>query len=72
MSDKPSLLLYIHGFNSSPLSHKAQVMQQYCAQHRPDIEVVVPKLPSFPQQAAEHLLNVVNQYKNDYQIGLVG
>lgn len=47
-------------------------MQQYCAQHRPDIEVVVPKLPSFPQQAAEHLLNVVNQYKNDYQIGLVG
>ncbi|QSA19748.1 esterase YqiA, partial [Vibrio furnissii] len=22
---------YIHGFNSSPLSHKAQVMQQYCA-----------------------------------------
>ncbi|EKO3956542.1 esterase YqiA [Vibrio fluvialis] len=72
MSDKPSLLLYIHGFNSSPLSHKAQVMQQYCAQHRPDIEVVVPTLPSFPQQAAEHLLNVVNQYKNDYQIGLVG
>ncbi|MGV1719559.1 esterase YqiA [Vibrio furnissii] len=72
MSNLPSLLLYIHGFNSSPLSHKAQVMQQYCAANRPDIKVVVPKLPSFPKQAAAYLVDVVNQYKDDYQIGLVG
>ena len=72
MSKRPSLLLYIHGFNSSPLSHKAQVMSEYCKNHRPDIKVVVPKLPSFPAQAAHHLLDVVNQYKDDYQIGLVG
>lgn len=72
MSKRPSLLLYIHGFNSSPLSHKAQVMSEYCKSHRPDIKVVVPKLPSFPAQAAQHLLDVVNQYKDDYQIGLVG
>lgn len=72
MSKRPSLLLYIHGFNSSPLSHKAQVMSDYCKNHRPDIKVVVPKLPSFPAQAAQHLLDVVNQYKDDYQIGLVG
>lgn len=69
---QPSLLLYIHGFNSSPLSHKAQVMRGYCEQHRPDIKVVVPKLPCFPAQAADHLLDVVNQYYNDYKIGLVG
>lgn len=72
MSKRPSLLLYIHGFNSSPLSHKAQVMSKYCKNHRPDIKVVVPKLPSFPAQAAQYLLDVVNQYKDDYQIGLVG
>ena len=72
MSKRPSLLLYIHGFNSSPLSHKAQVMSDYCKNHRPDIKVVVPKLPSFPAQAAQHLLDVVNQYKYDYQIVLVG
>ena len=69
---KPSLLLYIHGFNSSPLSHKANVMQQYCAQHRPDIKVLVPQLPCFPQQAAGYLLSLVKQYQHEYQIGLVG
>lgn len=69
---KPSLLLYIHGFNSSPLSHKANVMKQYCEQHRPDIKVVVPQLPSYPQQAAECLLRLVEQYRHDYKIGLVG
>lgn len=69
---KPSLLLYIHGFNSSPLSHKANVMREYCEQHRPDIKVVVPKLPCFPQLAAQHLSDIVEQYKQDYKIGLVG
>ncbi|ROV61518.1 esterase YqiA [Vibrio ponticus] len=69
---KPSLLLYIHGFNSSPLSHKANVMKEYCAQYRPDIKVVVPQLPCFPQQAAECLLTLVEQYQSDYNIALIG
>ena len=69
---RPSLLLYIHGFNSSPLSHKANVMKEYCQQHRPDIKVVVPQLPCFPQQAAECLLNIIEQHKDDYHIGLIG
>ncbi|ANW24841.1 esterase YqiA [Vibrio coralliilyticus] len=69
---RSSLLLYIHGFNSSPLSHKANVMKEYCQQHRPDIKVVVPQLPCFPQQAAEYLLNIIEQHKDDYQIGLIG
>ncbi|TOG30089.1 esterase YqiA [Vibrio parahaemolyticus] len=69
---KPSLLLYIHGFNSSPLSMKANLMREYCAQHRPDIKVIVPQLPCFPEQAAQLLLGIVEQYKDDYNIGLVG
>ncbi|TOE72835.1 esterase YqiA [Vibrio parahaemolyticus] len=69
---KPSLLLYIHGFNSSPLSMKANLMREYCAQHRPDIKVIVPQLPYFPEQAAQLLLDIVEQYKDDYNIGLVG
>ncbi len=69
---KPSLLLYIHGFNSSPLSIKATLMREYCQVHRPDIKVIVPQLPCFPQQAAQSLLDIVEQYNDDYQIGLVG
>ncbi|NVD07431.1 esterase YqiA [Vibrio sp. JPW-9-11-11] len=69
---RPSLLLYIHGFNSSPLSVKASLMRDYCASHRPDIKVVVPQLPCFPEQAAQHLLDIVKQHKEDYRIGLVG
>ncbi len=69
---KPSFLLYIHGFNSSPLSMKANLMREYCAQHRPDIKVIVPQLPCFPEQTAQLLLDIVEQYKDDYNIGLVG
>lgn len=69
---KPSLLLYIHGFNSSPLSMKASLMREYCQQHRPDIKVIVPQLPCFPQQAAQMLLDIIEQHKDKYQIGLVG
>ncbi|OCH02838.1 esterase YqiA [Aliivibrio fischeri] len=69
---KPSLLLYIHGFNSSPLSHKAQVMAEYCKVHRLDIKVIVPRLPSYPSQAAEFLVQLVEKYKDTHQIGLVG
>ncbi len=69
---KPSLLLYIHGFNSSPLSHKAQVMAEYCKVHRPGIKVIVPRLPSYPSQAAEFLVQLVEKYKDTHQIGLVG
>ena len=58
---KPSLLLYIHGFNSSSRSHKANVMANYCAEHRADIKVVTPQLPSFPQQAALHLQQLVER-----------
>ncbi|WP_420378223.1 esterase YqiA [Vibrio scophthalmi] len=69
---KPSMLLYIHGFNSSPQSLKANVMRDYCQFHRPDIRVEIPSLPSFPEQAAAHLLAIVEQHRHDYQIALVG
>ncbi|EDP57186.1 esterase YqiA [Vibrio sp. AND4] len=70
--NKPSLLLYIHGFNSSPLSMKANLMKAYCEQQRPDIKVVIPQLPCFPERAAQCLLDIVEQHEGDYNIGLVG
>ncbi|MDB1122970.1 esterase YqiA [Vibrio algarum] len=69
---KPSLLLYIHGFNSSPQSLKANVMKTFCEQSRPDIKVITPQISCFPEDAKQLLLDIVEQYKDDYQIGLVG
>lgn len=71
-SKKPPMLLYLHGFNSSPLSHKAAVMRDYCQQHRPDIKLVIPELPAYPQQAADFLQDLVERYQAEYNIGLVG
>ena len=51
---------------------KANVMRAYCEQHRPDIKVIVPQLPCYPQQSAKMLLDIIEQYKDDYNIGLVG
>ncbi|MGL6261631.1 esterase YqiA [Vibrio sp. WXL210] len=72
MSAKPSLLLYIHGFNSSPQSLKAELMRQYCERHRPDIRLITPQMACYPQQAAQQLIELVEQYRHDYRIGLVG
>ncbi|MEZ8141353.1 esterase YqiA [Enterovibrio norvegicus FF-33] len=67
-----SLLLYIHGFNSSPLSVKAQQMKAWCETNRPDIKLEVPRLACYPADAAAQLEQLVEQYKGDYCIGLVG
>ncbi|MBD1574205.1 esterase YqiA [Vibrio sp. S17_S38] len=66
------MLLYLHGFNSSPLSLKANIMQAYCQQCRPDIKLMIPQLPCFPADAAKYLSLLVQQYSSDYNIGLVG
>ncbi|PQJ65990.1 esterase YqiA [Photobacterium angustum] len=66
------LLIYLHGFNSSPQSLKAQQMAQYCADHRPDIKVVMPQLPSYPEEAQVYLEQLILRFKDEYKIGLVG
>ncbi|MGF1835731.1 esterase YqiA [Photobacterium sanguinicancri] len=69
---KKPLLLYIHGFNSSPKSLKAQQMLDYCRQYRPDIRVEIPQVPCYPAQAIEFIDNTVQALDKDYRIGLVG
>ncbi|KFZ36022.1 esterase [Shewanella mangrovi] len=45
------MLLYIHGFNSSPQSDKAELTKAYLAQHFPDTKIDIPQLPSNPAAA---------------------
>lgn len=64
-------LLYIHGFNSSPLSAKANGLKQWVKEHYPHINMVVPQLPCYPQQAAVMLEDIIVQHQ-DEPVGLVG
>jgi len=48
---RPSHLLYLHGFRSSPQSFKAQRLQAWVAAHRPDVHWWCPQLPPSPSQA---------------------
>jgi len=43
-------VVYIHGFLSSPLSHKAQQVKHWLAQQHPDIRFECPQLPAYPRQ----------------------
>ncbi len=62
-------LIYIHGFNSSPQSHKAGLLRAWLAQHRPDIQFIAPDLNMFPEQVADLLATLVRQYPH---AGLLG
>lgn len=50
-----SLLLYIHGFLSSPRSHKAQQVEAWLKHNRPDISYACPALTAYPDQAIASL-----------------
>jgi uncharacterized protein len=44
-------IVYLHGFNSAPQSHKAQAMQRYMAERGLGARFVCPKLPHQPEEA---------------------
>jgi uncharacterized protein len=46
-----SHLLYLHGFRSSPQSFKAQRLQAWMQEHRPEVHWWCPQLPPSPKEA---------------------
>lgn len=72
MSTKPSLLLYIHGFNSSPKSMKASIMADYVQTHRPDITLLIPQIPCHPEPAKQLLIELIEARQPHFNIGLMG
>lgn len=45
------MLIYLHGFNSSPGSHKAQVLKRYLEERGLGGQYCCPALPHLPRQA---------------------
>lgn len=67
------MLLYIHGFQSSPKSFKAQQTEAYLRAQHPDIELITPQLPVYPQDALALLESIIaEQAESGGKIGLIG
>ena len=54
---RPTHLLYLHGFRSSPRSFKAQRLLGCLALHRPEVRTWCPQLPPSPRQAMALVLD---------------
>ncbi len=67
-----SALIYLHGFNSSPQSQKAQIIRTWCQKNRPDIHIETPQLACYPEQAAQQLLELARKHQYVDQVGLIG
>ncbi|WGL94967.1 esterase YqiA [Arsenophonus nasoniae] len=66
-----SILIYIHGFNSSPLSEKANSLKTWLQRQHPEVNMLIPQLPCYPAEAIEFLNNLVTAHAGE-PIGLLG
>lgn len=63
------MLIYLHGFQSSPRSYKARVLGDWwAAQGR--VDYAVPAIPSLPRDAADYLCRLIES--QDEPICLIG
>ena len=64
-------LIYIHGLDSDANSTKGLLLEKYCQQYHPDINVLRPDLNKSPAQVREQLLSLVEELSSskDQQTG---
>jgi len=65
-------ILYIHGFNSSPLSLKAEQVREYVDINFPEVCFCCPQLASTPAKAIIQLERLIATYSVDTQWYLIG
>ncbi|GGB05548.1 YqiA/YcfP family alpha/beta fold hydrolase [Agarivorans gilvus] len=66
-----SVLLYLHGFNSSPNSAKAQAMADYLQAFEPKIQFVCPQLACHPLAAWQQIEKLLQQHQQQ-KLAVVG
>ncbi|PKI12834.1 YqiA/YcfP family alpha/beta fold hydrolase [Colwellia sp. 12G3] len=57
-------ILYIHGFNSSPLSLKAEQTRRYLANNFPDVGFFCPQLATTPAKAITQLEQLIEKHRS--------
>lgn len=65
-------ILYIHGFNSSPLSLKAEQTRKYLATSFPDVGFFCPQLATTPAKAITQLEQLIEKQGSNTQWYLIG
>jgi len=68
----PKNILYIHGFNSSPLSLKAEQTRKYFLHNFPDINFYCPQIVSNPKGAIHQLEQIILSSEADSSWYLMG
>ena len=69
---KQKKLLYLHGFNSSPQSHKAQLITQYMASRECLDLLICPSIPTVPEQARFFLEQLVEETLESHLLSFAG
>jgi hypothetical protein len=54
-------IIYLHGFNSSPQSQKAQIISHHFKTHYPDVICHIPALPPEPASAIAQVEQLISQ-----------
>ena len=65
------MIVYLHGFNSAPASHKAQTMQRFLAERGLGDRFECPALPHLPADAVA-LIEALPALREPGQVTLVG
>ena len=67
------LLIYIHGFNSSSQSQKAQEVKHYLQHDSLSIDFLAPTFSNYPAQCYQQLLQIIDKEQQQHkQIALIG
>ncbi len=65
-------VIYLHGFNSSPQSQKAQQCGIFFREHCPDMDLLVPALPPQPAHAVSLVKSLIADLGEDKVSGIIG
>ena len=65
------VIIYLHGFLSSPQSVKAQQTLKFVKEHHPELEFVLPQLPCHPLPTVAMLDDLISQYQG-WELRFIG